>query len=118
MKKRSLNEIGLGFKQAICLSHKEFCGEKDYTQSNDRIHCAGLYFNLNIIIVPYEDIRPCYKRAKEIMKNIDQDDAVFLALALCNPNDGIWTEDAHFEKQNIVKVWKTTDLTDVLGLGK
>jgi len=46
---------------------------------------------------------------KKIMENIDPDDAVFLALSFCSPNDGIWTEDAHFGKQDVVKVWKTIE---------
>lgn len=72
----------------------------------------------NIIIVPLEEIKPCYDRAMEIMKNIDPDDAVFLAISFCSPNDGIWTEDAHFEKQDAVRVWKTTELMEVLGIKK
>jgi predicted nucleic acid-binding protein len=72
----------------------------------------------SITIVPSEEIKPCYKRAKEIMGIIDPDDAVFLALSLCVPNDGIWTADMHFEQQNIVRVWKTDELMEVLDLEK
>jgi predicted nucleic acid-binding protein len=56
------------------------------------------------------------KDSMEIMKNIDPDDAVFLAVSFCSPNDGIWTEDAHFGKQDAVKIWKTTELMEVLGM--
>lgn len=70
----------------------------------------------NIIIVPSEDIEPCYKRAMQIMKDIDPDDAVFLALSFCSPNDGIWTEDAHFGKQDVVRIWKTSELIQELGM--
>lgn len=72
----------------------------------------------NIIIIPQEEIKSCYERAREIMKNIDPDDAVFLAISICSHNDGIWTEDAHFEKQDVVRVWKTTELMEVLGMKK
>lgn len=72
----------------------------------------------NIDIIPYEEIKPCQERAKEIMENIDPDDVVFLALALCSFNDGIWTEDMHFDKQNVVRVWKTRELTEKLGFEK
>ncbi|MDP3106281.1 MAG: PIN domain-containing protein [Candidatus Methanoperedens sp.] len=51
----------------------------------------------NIIIISLEEIKPCYERAKEIMKNIDPDDAVFLAISICSPNDGIWIEAADYE---------------------
>lgn len=51
----------------------------------------------NIIIISLEEIKPCYERAKEIMKNIDPDDAPFLAISICSPNDGIWIEAADYE---------------------
>jgi len=38
------------------------------------------------------------------------EDFQFIALALAIPNDGIWTADKHFAKQNKVKVWKTQEL--------
>jgi predicted nucleic acid-binding protein len=48
--------------------------------------------------------------AMKIMDRIDPDDTPFIALALAIENDGIWTEDRHFEKQKVVKIWKTADL--------
>ncbi|MBS3060935.1 MAG: hypothetical protein J4432_05530 [DPANN group archaeon] len=32
------------------------------------------------------------------------------ALALSIDNDGLWTADKDFDKQNKIKVWKTKDL--------
>ncbi len=46
---------------------------------------------------------------------IDSKDAPFIALALAVENDGIWSEDKHFEQQNRVKVWKTNDLLKLFG---
>lgn len=103
MKKRFHNEAGAGCQQIIC------CSDKGFNKS--------IFENI-IIIVPSEEIKPFYKRAMEIMKNIDPDDAVFLALSLCSPNDGIWTEDAHFEKQDVSRVWKTTEVMEILGIKK
>ena len=54
------------------------------------------------------------ENAKSIMKNIDIEDWPFIALALSFHNDGIWTEDKHFEKQNKIKVWKTSDIINTL----
>ena len=48
--------------------------------------------------------------AIKIMDRIDPDDTPFIALALAIENEGIWTEDRHFEMQKAVKTWKTTDL--------
>lgn len=50
------------------------------------------------------------KEAIAIMKKIDEKDAPYLALSLSFPNDGILSEDKHFEKQTVVKTWKIKDL--------
>ncbi len=64
----------------------------------------------NVDIVPEEIIKPKIDGAISIMKNVDINDAPILACALAIPNDGIWTEDKHLEKQNKAKVWKTREL--------
>ena len=66
----------------------------------------------NIKIISDEKVKSKMKEAMEIMKNIDIDDSPILACALAIQNDGIWTEDKHFDKQNKVKVWKTKYLID------
>ena len=48
--------------------------------------------------------------AVKIMKRIDEKDAQYLALAMSFQNDGILSEDRHFEKQNVAKMWKIKDL--------
>jgi predicted nucleic acid-binding protein len=52
--------------------------------------------------------------AFEEMKDIDESDAPFLALALSFPNDGIWSDDKHFQKQGLVKVWRSSEMFDLL----
>ena len=64
----------------------------------------------NINIVPEEGIKSNMKKALVIMKDIDAKDAPFIAAALAIPNDGIWSHDRHFEKQNKVKMWLAKDL--------
>ena len=41
------------------------------------------------------------------MGHIDKDDVIFIATALAF-NCPIWSEDKHFQKQNIVKIFKTS----------
>jgi predicted nucleic acid-binding protein len=48
--------------------------------------------------------------AIEIMKDIDPKDAPFLAVGMAIRADGIWTEDRHFESQNVLRVFTTKDL--------
>lgn len=53
------------------------------------------------------------QKALEIMKEIDPKDSPFLAAALATNSD-IWSDDKHFEKQNLVKIWKTKDLVKLI----
>jgi predicted nucleic acid-binding protein len=48
--------------------------------------------------------------AWRIMAAIDVKDAPFIALALSFDCDGIWSQDRHFERQRVVRVWKTEDI--------
>ncbi len=67
----------------------------------------------NLLIVPETDIKH-REEAARVMDSIDPKDAIFIALALSVRNDGIWSEDKHFEKQNRIKIWKTKDLIKYL----
>lgn len=66
-----------------------------------------------MIFLPHEEIRH-KARADEIMKDIDLKDSLFIAIALSTTNDGIWSEDKDFEKQDAIRVWKTKDLIKYL----
>lgn len=68
-----------------------------------------------MVVVPSEDIRH-REEARRVMDRIDPEDTVFIALALSIPNDGIWSQDRHFERQRRIKVWKTRELARRLGV--
>ena len=68
-----------------------------------------------LIFIPDEEIQH-KEEATRIMASIDIKDSIFVALALTMKNDGIWSEDKHFQKQNRIKVWKTKDLINYLGI--
>jgi predicted nucleic acid-binding protein len=75
----------------------------------------------NISIIQKEDYEEKIQEAKHIIGSIDIKDVPFIALALSITNDGIWSDDNHFTKQNKIKVWKTQDvvkLADELGINK
>ncbi|MCX6701516.1 MAG: PIN domain-containing protein [Methanomicrobiales archaeon] len=63
-----------------------------------------------ITLVPFDDFKQDYSRAMEIMESIDENDAPFLAVGLALKLDGIWTEDRHFLRQHLLKVFHTGDL--------
>lgn len=63
----------------------------------------------NVDVIPAVEINKVSEAIK-IMDHIDPKDTVFIALALSIHNDGIWSDDKHFDQQNKIKVWKTKDL--------
>ncbi|MBI5389071.1 hypothetical protein HZB01_01690 [Candidatus Woesearchaeota archaeon] len=67
-------------------------------------------FMENVSLISEEKINQKMADADKIMRDIDLNDSPILACALAIPNDGIWTEDKHFEKQGTVKVLKTKDM--------
>lgn len=59
--------------------------------------------------MPLDLYRPRMKAAFEIMKEIDEKDAPFLALAL-QLGLPIWSNDKHFQRQKEVRVYTTRDI--------
>lgn len=67
-----------------------------------------------IEIVPKEIYEEKQNKAIEIIGKIDIKDVPFISCALTLNVDGIWSDDAHFEKQTKIKVYKTQDLIKLL----
>jgi len=76
-----------------------------------------LFENLKDRLIFMPDEKIMHKdKALKVMHKIDINDSIFIALALSTENDGIWSQDKHFELQNIVKVWKTKDIVNYLSI--
>jgi predicted nucleic acid-binding protein len=67
-----------------------------------------------INVVKEKEYASFIERADRIIGNIDKNDVPFVALALSFTNEGIWTDDSGFEKQSNVRVWKTSDILNLL----
>lgn len=65
-------------------------------------------------IIPVDLIKDFCDESCELMKNIDINDSIFVALALAF-DCPIWTNDKHFKFQKRVKVYTTKELIS-LGL--
>ncbi len=91
------------------LKHTNIIEKKSKLSPDDLRHVMEMLFS-RITIYPKEEYADCYAQAKEIMKDIDPDDAPFLALAMKTKVDGIWSEDKGFLQQNHVKVYTTKEL--------
>lgn len=72
----------------------------------------------NITIVPFLKLKPYMDKAYKIMSDVDHCDVPFIALALAVKNDGIWSNDRHFENLKDIKVWKTIDVFKYVKTGK
>ena len=68
----------------------------------------------HVILVPFEDFEHEYEHATRIMETIDENDAPFLAVGLALGIRSIWTEDRHFQKQDLLKVCSTRDLVEII----
>ena len=55
-------------------------------------------------------------KAHRIIGSIDPFDVPFVALALSIENDGIWSNDKHFENLKGIKVWKTAEILKLKGI--
>lgn len=90
-------------------AHKSLLSKKSGLTGNEIDIILSLLLE-NISIVPASEIKPYLKKADKIIGHIDPSDVAFVALALSGENDGIWSNDKHFENLKGLKVWKTPDL--------
>ena len=103
---------------AISMSQKDVQKHRKDILSKAKIteeQFNSIFGKLNEKLIKLDDviIKSRMKEAKEIMDKIDKDDTPFIAAALAT-DTGIWSDDRHFEKQGIIKIWKTKDLSQYL----
>jgi predicted nucleic acid-binding protein len=67
----------------------------------------------SVIVVPDELYSSRIKEAAELMKDIDEKDSAFLALAL-QLGSPVWSNDKHFAKQKAAKVLSTKDVLQLI----
>lgn len=79
--------------------------------SPDRFELLRTILFADTAVVPREEFAGELDRAYELIGGADPDDVPFLALALHLDAD-VWSDDADFEAQDAVTVWKTHDLVD------
>ncbi|PWB51923.1 MAG: putative toxin-antitoxin system toxin component, PIN family [Candidatus Methanoperedenaceae archaeon] len=92
------------------LKHSDLIKKKGKLTAKDLQYVMDMLFS-RITVYPKEEYADFYEQAQEIMKDVDPDDAPFLALAMKTRVDGIWSEDKGFQQQSHVKVYTTKDLS-------
>ena len=93
--------------------HADIIKKKSKLSAEDLKYVMDMLFS-RITIYSKDEYADCYVQAKDIMKDIDPDDAPFLALAMKTRVDGIWSEDKGFQEQNHVKVYITKQLLELI----
>lgn len=69
-----------------------------------------------VLVVDDVAIKSKFDEATGIMDKIDPADTPFIALALAVDNEGIWSDDKHFERQNKIRIWKTKELLKLISV--
>jgi predicted nucleic acid-binding protein len=70
----------------------------------------------SVTVVPFERLAPYLSEADALIGAIDPDDVPFVALALAEEHEGIWSNDHAFENLPGIQCWTTTRLKVHLGL--
>lgn len=70
----------------------------------------------SVTVVPFERIAPYLAEADALIGAIDPNDAPFVAVALAEEHEGIWSNDRAFERLPGIQCWTTTRLKIHLGL--
>ncbi len=99
---------------AELLKHKELLCKKTGL-SQKEVFFAIFYLLSKVEIVKKEAFSKNLKKAKTIMENIDVKDSEFVALALSIENDGVFSNDRHFDDSGI-KRWTVEELISWLEL--
>ena len=63
-----------------------------------------------VLIVPTKALEPYKREAISIMKDIDINDALFIACALAYKNSIIWSDDRKLKSQNIIMILNTKEI--------
>lgn len=92
--------------------HKDLILKKAKISNRDFIALLTL-FQKHVRIFRKEVYKDKIPLAEEVMKEIDITDSPFLALALVL-NCSIWSNDGHFKQQNLINVYTTKVILELL----
>lgn len=69
-----------------------------------------------VLIVNNEILLSYKQQAVDIVKDIDLDDALFIACALAYSDSILWSDDKALKKQDKVKVFNTHEIIEILNI--
>lgn len=85
-------------------------GKSNLTEKEFKVLLSTILEYINIISKSKYEY--CLREADMLIGKVDDKDIPVLALALATKNDGIWSDDHHFKKQDKIKILTTQDMID------
>jgi predicted nucleic acid-binding protein len=93
--------------------HKDFLFRKSGMSAEDFKEFMHMIIR-KVVIVPADSLYDFRAEAKEIVKDIDIDDILFIACALAHPPSMIWSDDKALKRQERVHVLNTKEMMEYL----
>lgn len=91
------------------IKHKHYISKRS-NLSEDEIEILLSLLLGSMTIISSSEINKHIEKAKETIGKVDERDVLFVALAYTIPNNGIWTDDKHFEVIEDINIWKTKNV--------
>ncbi len=88
--------------------HKEYILQKSGLSENE-FYFTLYYLLRRVTIVQKKAFQKNFPKAQKILENVDLKDSPFLALAMTVPNNGIFSDDFHFDATDL-KRWSVEDI--------
>lgn len=89
--------------------HKEELMQKSKMSKEDFDKLLEMLLK-KVLIVPEEVLKTHKDESIEIVKDIDLDDAVFIACSLANPESVIWSDDKKLKRQSKIKILNSMEM--------
>ncbi|MDD3175834.1 MAG: PIN domain-containing protein [Candidatus Nanoarchaeia archaeon] len=95
------------FVKVEIFNHKKLILRKSGLSEIEFNEVLNMLFE-NIQVVPIDKYHSFLEKAR--LEIDDVDDVPFVALAMSENFDGVWTNDKHFNKVKVIKIYSTKDL--------
>ena len=105
--------LTVNFAKSEIAEHKLEIIEKSRMKESELDQALSMLFS-HIQIISDLVIESRIPEARDVMDSVDPDDTLFIAAALAVENNGIWSDDLHFQRQKKIRIFKTSHLIEMM----